>query len=91
MWISPSEYKVVGSYLEDLRTSANVTQKELAALLGKPQSFVSSYESGQRRIDVLELIRIVDALGGNAQAVCRGLVDTILAAGGKARKARARR
>jgi transcriptional regulator with XRE-family HTH domain len=30
--------------------------------LAKPQSFVSSYESGQRRIDLLELVRIAEAL-----------------------------
>jgi hypothetical protein len=31
-------------------------------LLRKPQSFASNYERGNRRIDVLELLRIVDAL-----------------------------
>jgi hypothetical protein len=35
----------------------------LARLLRKPQSFVSNYERGQRRIDVPELLRIVEALG----------------------------
>jgi len=90
VWISTGEYKVVGSYLEALRGAAKLTQQELAARLGKPQSFISSYESGQRRIDVLELLRIVEALGGNARAVCKGLVDTIEANRRKAQKGRAR-
>jgi transcriptional regulator with XRE-family HTH domain len=30
----------------------------LAARLGKPQSFVSEYERGQRRVDVVELLVI---------------------------------
>jgi hypothetical protein len=40
---------------------AGLTQNQLARLLRKPQSFVSNYERGQRRIDVLELLRIVEA------------------------------
>ncbi|HZL58909.1 MAG TPA: helix-turn-helix transcriptional regulator [Stellaceae bacterium] len=46
-----------------IRQRAGVTQQELAKRLGKPQSFVSSYENGQRRIDLLEFLRITDALG----------------------------
>ena len=40
-----------------------------AKLLRKPQSFVSNYERGQRRIDVLELLRIVAALKGDPRRV----------------------
>jgi len=39
-----------------------VTQIELASLLNKPQSFVSKYETGERRIDVIELIDICKEL-----------------------------
>lgn len=69
MWVTPREYKIVGSALATARERAGLTQKQLAKLLRKPQSFVSSYERGQRRVDVLELLRIVEALKGNARAV----------------------
>lgn len=62
MWIRPREHKVVGQGLARIRTRTGVTQQELAKRLGKPQSFVSAYENGQRRIDLLEFIRIADAL-----------------------------
>ncbi len=62
MWPGPAEHKVVGAFLGEVRRNANVTQDELAQRLGKPQSFISSYERGQRRIDVLELMRILKAL-----------------------------
>ena len=39
------------------------TQVDLARRLEKPQSFVSSYEAGQRRVDVLELLRIAGEMG----------------------------
>jgi predicted transcriptional regulator len=41
---------------------ANLTQTELAALLGVPQSVVSGYEAGKRRVDVVEFLLIVRTL-----------------------------
>ena len=63
MWVETEQYKVVGATLTAARRRANVTQQELAARLGKPQSFVSEYERGQRRVDVVELFVISRALG----------------------------
>ena len=45
------------------RKEAHVTQQELAEQLGKPQSYVSKYERGERRLDVIEFLDIVEALG----------------------------
>ena len=58
MWVNPREYKRVGRVLAQARIEKDISQEELAIRLSKPQSFISSYENGQRRIDVLELIRI---------------------------------
>lgn len=69
MWVQPKEYEVVGAALAAARDRAGLTQAQLAKRLGKPQSFVSNYERGQRRIDVLELLRIVEALGGDPHSV----------------------
>ena len=63
MWVEIEQYKIVGACLAAARRRANVTQQELAARLGKPQSFVSEYERGQRRVDVVELLVISRALG----------------------------
>lgn len=62
MWIEAAHYRVVGACLAAARRQANVTQQALAAQLGKPQSFISEYERGQRRIDVVELLMISGAL-----------------------------
>jgi len=48
--------------LKNLRQNAGLTQLELAIKLNKPQSFVSKYESGERRLDIIELIAICDAV-----------------------------
>jgi transcriptional regulator with XRE-family HTH domain len=63
LWVETEHYRIVGTCLAAARRRANVTQDELAARLGKPQSFVSEYERGQRRVDVVELLVISRALG----------------------------
>lgn len=45
------------------RIDAGLTQVQVADKLGKPQSFVSKYERGERRIDFTEFLEIADALG----------------------------
>lgn len=69
MWVQPKEYKHVGAALTAARERAGLSQVQLAKLLRKPQSFVSNYERGQRRIDILELLRIVDALESDARFI----------------------
>lgn len=71
MWIGTEQHKVIGARLAELRRSAGVTQADLAASLEKPQSFVSAFESGQRRLDLLEFARIVETLGGNPSEIAK--------------------
>lgn len=48
--------------LREVRRKAGLRQSDLAKRLGQPQSFVSKYESGERRLDVLELRQICKAV-----------------------------
>ena len=57
-----SEAQVLTSLLVTLRNDLGMRQVDLADRLGRPQSFVSKYESGERRLDVLELSEICRAL-----------------------------
>lgn len=69
MWVPQKQYRIVGEILAAARLRADQTQQELADTLAKPQSFVSSYERGQRRIDLLELIAIAEALRQDPVAI----------------------
>lgn len=60
--IFSDDHKALQALLRDLRNKAGLRQADVAERLGKAQSFVSKYESGERRLDVLEL-----------RAVCRVL------------------
>jgi transcriptional regulator with XRE-family HTH domain len=49
--------------LTEARKSADLTQAELSGRLGRPQSFVSKYERGERRLDVVEFAHVARAIG----------------------------
>lgn len=49
--------------LRQVRRDAGLRQVDLAQLLGQPQSFVSKYESGERRLDLVQLEQICKAVG----------------------------
>lgn len=51
------------SLVRQMRLDAGLRQADLAEKLRQPQSFVSRYESGERRLDVLELGQICAVLG----------------------------
>ena len=59
------EYSSLTALLVDARRAAGVTQIELAKRLGRPQSYVSKYERGERRLDIIEYTQIVEALSGD--------------------------
>lgn len=49
--------------LRKIRTEAGLRQVDLAEKLGEPQSFVSKYERGERRLDVIELEHVCEGCG----------------------------
>jgi transcriptional regulator with XRE-family HTH domain len=55
-------YELFRNLLIEARKNADLTQAELAAKLRLPQSFVSKYERGERRLDVVEFIRVAELL-----------------------------
>ncbi|WP_370517954.1 helix-turn-helix domain-containing protein [Saccharibacter sp. 17.LH.SD] len=55
------------------RKEKSLTQVELALQLKRPQSFVSKYELGERRIDVIEFIMICEAISADPCAIIRQL------------------
>lgn len=60
--------------LKKRRVGAGLTQRDLAARLSRPQSFVAKYESGERRIDVIEFLDIAEAVGFDPAEFLRKLL-----------------
>jgi ribosome-binding protein aMBF1 (putative translation factor) len=49
--------------LVESREQAGLTQRDLAARLKRPHSFIGRIEAGERRVDVIEFIEIVRVMG----------------------------
>ena len=56
------EYQIFLNALIQARKEKEITQVQLAKTLKKPQSYVSKYENGERRLDVIETFEILLAL-----------------------------
>lgn len=61
--VSTYEYDSFRLLLIEARLGHRMTQVGLAKRLGRPQSFVSKYERGERRLDVIEFIEVAEAIG----------------------------
>jgi transcriptional regulator with XRE-family HTH domain len=61
--IHSAEQKVLSGLLRSYRERAGLRQADVAERLGLPQSFVSKYESGERRLDLIELQQVCQVLG----------------------------
>lgn len=53
--INSESYKSILKRLRLARLEAGFTQTKVARLIGRPQSYVSKIESGERRVDVIEI------------------------------------
>ena len=59
--LSSSKQKIFLKILRDVREESGLRQIDVAERLDQPQSFVSKYESGERRLDLLELELVCEA------------------------------
>lgn len=52
----------LAALLRQVRLEANLTQSQLAEKIGQAQSYVSKYESGEQRLDLIELESVCKAV-----------------------------
>lgn len=55
-------YMVLTNLIKSIRVDNNLTQIELAEKIRKAQSYISKYESGQRKLDIFEIKDICNSL-----------------------------
>ena len=61
--IHTKEYAYFVERLRKARLEAGLTQVQVAKKLKRPQSHISNVESGQQRVDIVELKRFADMYG----------------------------
>ena len=71
------ELVVLGQILVRARERAGLKQREVADRLGLPASHLSKVEAGSRRMDVVELIRLAEAMGIEPEEIVRELREAM--------------
>jgi len=56
-------HSALRDFIVEKREAAMLTQDKVSARLKRPQSFIASIETGQRRVDVVELLDLAKAIG----------------------------
>jgi transcriptional regulator with XRE-family HTH domain len=78
--VSRSKQKVLRALLREVREEKGLRQVDVAAALRSPQSVVIKYESGERRLDLIELRDVCDAIGISLAAFVRRFERSLSAA-----------
>jgi len=53
----------LAALLRQVRIEAGLTQTQVAELIGQTQSYVSKYEHGEQRLDLIEVEAVCKAVG----------------------------
>ncbi len=72
--IATARHKKLCILMIRARREASLTQLELARRLNRPQSFVSKYESGERRLDVIEFSEVCSLTNQDPLGLLRELL-----------------
>lgn len=70
------EYKLFCRLLIEERKKARIIQADLADKLKRPHNFVSKYEKGERRLDLIEFLEIAEAVGFDPLDFIKRLQDS---------------
>lgn len=74
--VHTTRYQRLLEVLVDARKSRQLSQAALAAKLGRHQTFVSKYERGERRLDVVEFLDVARSLEVDPHKLLRRLEAT---------------
>lgn len=76
-WVSSPVYRAVVETLVAARREQGLTQRDMAARLGKPPSYVAKVELAERRMDIAEFILIAQALEVSPSTLFQRVLERI--------------
>ncbi len=74
--LQSSRHQALKEFLIEKRKKAGLTQTDVAKKLRRYQSFVANVETGQRKLDVVELLAFAEAIGFDPREAIKRLLAT---------------
>lgn len=74
--VHTARYRMLRKLLIDARKTQRLSQAAVAKRLGRVQTYVSKYERGERRLDLIEFLDVAAALGLDAHKLVRRIQAT---------------
>ena len=71
--VHSKRHHMIAAALADQRRSKGLSQAQVAKALGRHQPFIANIESGERRVDLVELLDIASIIGLDVEALVRSL------------------
>lgn len=71
-WVSSPVHREIVAALVEARRQRGMTQRDLAAALGKPPSFIGKIEAIERNVSVLEFVAWARAVGAEPASLLPG-------------------
>jgi len=75
-----AQEEILLKVLKQIRATTGMSQRDLMQKLDRPQSYISKYETGERRLDLLELKELCDACNVKMADIAQQVEDEIDAA-----------
>ena len=72
-----AEARILRDLIRSMRLRAGLRQQDIADRLGQPQSYVSKCESGERRVDIVELAAICRACDSDLSTFVADFVTAV--------------
>jgi transcriptional regulator with XRE-family HTH domain len=71
--LNAPDYQLLRKLLVEAREKAGLSQADVAGQLGRAQTFVSKYELGDRRLDVIDFLQVCDSIGADPISILRSV------------------
>lgn len=71
------KYRILPTFLREMRENAGLTQRAIGKRLNKPQSYVYNCETANRRVDITEFILWCKACGINPKTAFTQLLKEL--------------
>jgi transcriptional regulator with XRE-family HTH domain len=68
------KHEALRRFVIEKRKKAKLRQVDVARRLGRYQSYITNIETGQRRIDVVELVELAKAIGFDPREAIKAIV-----------------